>query len=159
MVRTTHTKFLDWGDWGRVERVGKHLSNFKKHAYQLCSKEGKLQRGEVGRGDCRINRKPEICSFCGEVLALTWLFFQAGGCCVACYRKIFVLLHFVWKLVISRTCRHKNQRTVSHIFVSANNILKKMWRYRILRIQRKFAKSLENVLQRKVTVPARYNKL
>ena len=74
MVRTTHTKFLDWGDWGRVERVGRHLSNFKKHAYQLCSKEGNCRGVRWGEGDCRINRKPEICSFCGEVLALTIVF-------------------------------------------------------------------------------------
>ena len=154
-MRTTQTKLLRWRDWQKVERVGRHFSYFKKHVYQSCSKEEKLGAG--GGGVAESNRKPEIFSFCGEVLALTWLFFQIGGCCVACHSNIFVLLHFVWKLVISKTRRHKNQRTASHIFVSANNILKKMWRYRILRIQRKFAKFLENVLQRKVTVPARYN--
>ena len=72
--------------------------------------------GGGGAGIAESNRKPEIFSFCGEVLALTWLFFQIGGCCVACHSNIFVLLHFVWKLVISKTRRHKNQRTVSHIF-------------------------------------------
>ena len=50
MVRTTHTKFLDWGDWGRVERVGRHLSNFKKHAYQSCSKEGNCRGVRWGGG-------------------------------------------------------------------------------------------------------------
>ena len=111
-MRTTQTKFLRWRDSQKVERVGRHFSYFKKHVYQSCSKEGKLGGGGV----VESNRKPEIFSFCGEVLALTWLFFQIGGFCVACHSNIFVLLHFVWKLVISKTRRHKDQRTVSHIF-------------------------------------------
>ena len=111
-MRTTQTKLLRWRDWQKVERVGRHFSYFKKHVYQSCSKEEKLG----GAGIAESNRKPEIFSFCGEVLALTWLFFQIGGCCVACHSNIFVLLHFVWKLVISKTRRHKDQRTVSHIF-------------------------------------------
>ena len=74
------------------------------------------RKENCGRGVAGSIRKPEIFCFCGEVLALTWLFFQIGGCCVACNSKIFVLLHFVWKLVISKTHKHKNQRIVSHIF-------------------------------------------
>lgn len=34
-------------------------------------------------------------------------FFQAGGCCMACYGKIFVLIYFVWKFLIDK--RHKHE--------------------------------------------------
>ena len=90
--------------------------------------------------------KPEICSFCGEVLALTWLFFQIGGSCVACNSKIlcYILFENLW---LAKKSKHKNQRTVSHVFLSANDILKKIWRYRTLRIQPKFAKSWKSATE------------
>ena len=71
------------------------------------------------------------------------VFFKIGGCCVDYNNKIFVLLDFFLEnlRVISKTRKHKNHRTVSHIFLPANDILKKMWRS--LRIQPKFSKFLE----------------
>ena len=74
------------------------------------------------------------------------MFSQIGGWCVACNGKILVLLHFVWKLVINKTHKHNNQKTVSHIFLSANDIysfLQKIRVYDILLIPPKFAKFLE----------------
>ena len=52
----------------------------------------------------------------GKCLHLHDCFFQIGGWCVVSSRKILMLLHFVWKLVINKTRKHKNQRTVLHIY-------------------------------------------
>ena len=96
------------------------------------------------------NRKPEIYSFCGEVLTLTWLFFQTGGSCVVCNSKILCCYILFKNLWLAKKIKHKNQRTVSHVLLSENDILKKMWRYRTLRIQPKFAKFLEICYRRKL---------
>ena len=53
--------------------------------------------------------------------------------------------------MISKTGKHKNERTVSHIFLPANDILKKMCRY--LRIQPKFSKFLEMYYRGKLQYP------
>ena len=58
-MRTTQTKFLSWGNWGKVDRVGRYFLYFKNYAYQPCSKEGKLGGG-VGVLDQRPGTiKPE----------------------------------------------------------------------------------------------------
>ena len=58
----------------------------------------------------------------------------------------------------------ENQLIVSHVCLSANGVLKKMWMYKILQIRPKFAKFLKTARRKNSTcnstsVLARYNEL
>ena len=59
---------------------------------------------------------------------------------------------------------HENQLIVSHVCLSANDVLKKMWMYKILQIRPKSTKFLKTASRKNSTcnstsVLARYNEL
>ena len=78
MVRTTQAKFLSWRDLGKVKRVGRHFSHFKKHFYLPCSKEGKPREGE--KGGCRIKPETRDLQFLwGSACVNIIVFFKLAG--------------------------------------------------------------------------------
>ena len=103
-------------NWGKVGSFWRHSSYFKKHAYQLCNKKGKLDSGFGSESLQDETGNQRFAVFVGKCFHLHDCFSNWSVVCgLQC--QDFWVLHFVWKLENHENWKHENQITVLYFFL------------------------------------------
>ena len=117
-------------NWGKVRSFWRHSSYFKKHAYQLCNKKGKLDSGFGSESLQDETGNQRFAVFVGKCFHLHDCFFKlVAGMWLTMSRFLSVAFCLkTWEPWELKAWESNN----CFVFLSANDVFKKMSMYNIL---------------------------